>query len=354
MKIKLAILENDSSYLNRITSVFMSKYSDKLEIYSFTDKDVAIKSINDTKINVFLVSDKFEVNSNIIPESCGLAYLVESNDIEMLHNQKAIFKYQKADLIYKQILSLYSENISDDAKLRFNDSDTKFIAFVSASGGVGNTTIAVSYSKFLARRGKSVLFLDLSLTGYCDKFFNGEGQFDFSDLIYSLKSRKSNVGLKIASIIKNDETGLNYISSAKSPLHMNELYKEDIEKLLNEINILGEYEYVIIDLELNFEEKNVYVLDRCDRIVFVSDGSEISNSKFERMYSALKIIEDNRNVNILDKSGIIYNKFSNKLGKTVSGLNIKEFGGIQKFEHAATYQIIQTLLDKTVFNRILD
>ena len=67
MKIKLAILENDSSYLNRINSVFMSKYSDKLEIYSFTDKDVAIKSINDTKINVFLVSDKFEVKqfSNI-------------------------------------------------------------------------------------------------------------------------------------------------------------------------------------------------------------------------------------------------------------------------------------------------
>lgn len=36
MKIKLALLDNDQNYLNRIVSVFNIRYADKLEIYSFT------------------------------------------------------------------------------------------------------------------------------------------------------------------------------------------------------------------------------------------------------------------------------------------------------------------------------
>ena len=36
MKIKLALLDSDQNYLNRIVTAFNIKYADKLEIYSFT------------------------------------------------------------------------------------------------------------------------------------------------------------------------------------------------------------------------------------------------------------------------------------------------------------------------------
>ena len=36
MKIKLALLDNDANYLNRLVVAFNTKYSDKFEIYSFT------------------------------------------------------------------------------------------------------------------------------------------------------------------------------------------------------------------------------------------------------------------------------------------------------------------------------
>lgn len=44
MKIKLAILENDVNYLNRIVVAFNTRYADKLEIYSFTKYDAAIEA----------------------------------------------------------------------------------------------------------------------------------------------------------------------------------------------------------------------------------------------------------------------------------------------------------------------
>ena len=50
MKIKLAILDKDKSYLNRIVTVFEVKYADKFEVYSFTDLSVAIQTLSEVKI----------------------------------------------------------------------------------------------------------------------------------------------------------------------------------------------------------------------------------------------------------------------------------------------------------------
>lgn len=54
MRIKLAILENDQNYLKRIVSVFSTKYADKLEVYSFTDRELAFQTLDKSRIDVFL------------------------------------------------------------------------------------------------------------------------------------------------------------------------------------------------------------------------------------------------------------------------------------------------------------
>ena len=106
MKIKLAMLESDSSYLRRVVSMFNSKYAEELEIYSFTDVDASIACLEEKKIDVFLASDNFKIDFTQVPQRCGFAYLVESLDINMVDNHKAICKFQKGELIYKQILSI--------------------------------------------------------------------------------------------------------------------------------------------------------------------------------------------------------------------------------------------------------
>lgn len=120
MKIKLAILENDRVYLERIVTAFNSRYAEKLEIYSFTDHDVAVDAVNQNKIDVLLVDESFEIDRKNIPSRCAVAYFVANSGIETIRNEVAIQKFQKADLIYKQILNLYSENtVSQSFGTRF-------------------------------------------------------------------------------------------------------------------------------------------------------------------------------------------------------------------------------------------
>ena len=102
MRIKLALLENDANYLNRIVTVFSTKYADNFEIYSFTDDQVALSSLDNAKIDVLVASDVFDIDVSKLPNRCGFAYFVDSLDINMKNDQRAICKFQKADLIYRQ------------------------------------------------------------------------------------------------------------------------------------------------------------------------------------------------------------------------------------------------------------
>ena len=81
MKIRLAILDRDSIYVSRIAKVFEAKYADMLELYSFTEEELAKEQLKSSKIDVFLASDSFEISLKEIPSNCGFAYLVESPDI---------------------------------------------------------------------------------------------------------------------------------------------------------------------------------------------------------------------------------------------------------------------------------
>ena len=110
MKIKIAILENDTGYLSRFVNSFEIRYADKVELYSFTELDFALQTLNNINIDIFISSNIFDFDLSYIPKRCEFAYFVDSVDIEMFNGQRAICKFQKIDLIYKQILSIYSEN----------------------------------------------------------------------------------------------------------------------------------------------------------------------------------------------------------------------------------------------------
>lgn len=353
MKIKLAILEKDQSYLQRFISVFSTKYTDKFQIYSFTDEEVAYSTLNDTKIDVLVASDVFEIDIKRVPRRCGFAYLVDSLDVETVNNQRAVCKFQKVDLIYKQILSIYSENAGNVAGLKLGDDTAQIVAFESVSGGCGGSTIAAACALHFSAQGKKTLYLNLEKFGSADSFFSAEGQFDMSDIIYALKSKKANLALKLESCVKQDPRGVYFYSQSKIALDMLELKVDDIIRLISEIRLTGSYNVIILDLDFSFDADMLKILRQTHSIIWVGDGSEISNSKLIRAYSALSIIEQNEDVPILNRISLIYNKFSNKTSKALDDLGIKTIGGNPRFEHATTAMVIGQIAPKEMFEKIL-
>ncbi|MBR6051630.1 MAG: chromosome partitioning protein ParA [Clostridia bacterium] len=353
MKIKLAILERDQSYLNRIVSVFSTKYSDKFEIYSFTNPEVALSTLDNAKIDVLVANDAFDIDVTKLPKRCGFAYLVDSMDVETVNNQRAIAKFQKVDLIYKQILSIYSENAGSVSGLKLGDDSAKIIAFESVSGGCGGSTMAAACALHFAAQGKKTLYLNLEKFGSSDSFFSAEGQFDMSDIIFALKSKKANLALKLESCVKQDPRGVYFYSQSKIALDMLELSTDDVMRLINELKLTGSYNAIVLDLDFSIEKDALKVLRQMHSIIWVGDGSDISNTKLYRAYNALSTMEQNADSPLTNRLLLIYNKFSNKTSKTLEEIGVKNIGGCPRFEHATTAMVLGQVAPKDMFDKIV-
>lgn len=354
MKIKLAILDENPVFLERIATALGNKYADKLEIYSFTDVEVALKKLEECKINVFICSDSFEIDIGRLPKRCGFAYFVESKGIESVRGQSAIYKFQKGELIYKEVLSIYSEKTSEFTEFKLdNNSGTAVITFTSASGGVGCSAVAAACAIALAKQGNKTLYLNMEQCGDSNCIFSAPGQFDFSDVIYAIKSKKTNLTLKLESSVKQDPSGVYFYDPCKVALDMTDLNSEDVRSLLNNLTLSGDYQYIIVDTEFRIDKTFIQYLSRSAKVIFVSDGSEVSNIKLNRAFEALTIYSKQQEIPLLTNLSLIYNKFSNKTSVMSNIENLNVIGGAQRFENASYKQIVDKLSSLDFIKKII-
>ncbi|MCI8528768.1 MAG: AAA family ATPase [Lachnospiraceae bacterium] len=352
MKIKLAILGSDVSYLRKIVSVFNIKYADKLEVYSFTDMNTMFSELDENRVDVVLAEEVFDVDTKRLSPKCGFAYLVDKQGIESFRDQQAISKFQKADLIYKQILSVYSEKASAITGFGQEASACRILSFISAGGGMGCSVVAAAYAKRMAMRQKKVLYLNLEMFADTDLFFRGEGQFNFSDIIYALRNQKTNLSLKLESSIRQDPSGVMFYAGAKVSLDLKELKAEDVKRLLLEVRNAGTYDIVVIDSDFGADSISMAVWNEANGVVAVTDGEEISNKKLEKMYQVFRILEKKEDNSYLGKLTLLYNKFSSKTGSLIQGMGIPEIGGIPRYDHATAGMIVEKIASLDLLDKI--
>lgn len=218
MRIRVAIIEQDTGYLEKITNVFNTRYTEQVEIHAFTVMNRAIEFLQSNRVDMILVDEQIEMQLKMFPSKCNLAYLVDSMGIESVKGYPAICKFQKVDLIYKQILSIYSENSQSVSESHLNLGGSNVIAFMSPAGGTGTSSMAAACAMQCAGRGNNVLYLNLEKFGSSDVFFSGEGQFTMSDIIFALKGRKANLAMKLQSCVKKATCGGDFFSTSQTAL----------------------------------------------------------------------------------------------------------------------------------------
>ncbi len=354
MKIKLAILDREPDFLERLASAFNVRYWDKLEIYSFTQLDTALSELEEARIDVFLADESFEIDLDKVPRRCGFAYFVANPRIASLRDQPAISKFQKADSIYKQILSVYAEKTSDITGFKSDGTSSALISvFASPAGGVGSSTMAAAYALTLARAGRRVLYMNLELFGKTGFFFTGPGQETLSDVLFVLKSAKLNLPMKLESAVRESADGVFFFESPPIALDVQELTEEDLKRLLRDLRAGGLYDHIVLDMDFALDGRMLHAFKEAYAIVLVSDGMAIANTKLIRAYEALQTIDRLRDLRILSKLYLVYNKFSNKVSQAVEGIELRMLGGAPRYAHATQREVVEQLVSMNLFRQIL-
>lgn len=309
MKIKLALLDNDTQYLNRLVTVFNDKYADKLETYSFTGLSYALKAVADAKINILAADESFDIDLEELPKSCGLAYLTGDTVIETVKDKPAICKYQKADELYRQILDVFAESADRNYVFKAGSGNTSLILFSSPAGGTGTSTLAAAAAAHYAQKGLRVLYLNYECFGGANTYFPASGK-DFGDIIYALKSKKNNLPLKLESCLTQDaSTGVCFYPQSKLALDMLELAAEEKLRLTEELLCSDLFDKIILDADFSLQPDFLSLARFADKWVWCTDGSASANAKTSRAYNALQILEQAEEGDLEQKVLLFGNKW---------------------------------------------
>lgn len=353
MRIRLALVDSDEGYLTRIVTVFNNKYVDKFEIYSFTSMEAALDKAAPYKIDILIASDSFEVDTGKLPAKCGFAYFVDTAGVSRVGQVPAICKFQRADLIYKQILSVYSDLAGDLVGKESDAGACKMIMFTSPAGGVGTTCASVACATRLAKGGQRVLYLNLDKFGSTDLMLSADGQFDMSDIIFAIRSKKSNLPMKLESCVKCDKKGVHFYSQPKVALDMMELDTEDEARLLTTLKKSANFNYIIVDRGFSIEKDTIQLFQMMSEVVIVSNGSESANSKIDRALTALAIVAQGDDLPIMNRISVFYNNFGSKTGKKITTPDIRELGGAPHYGQATIRQVIEQVSALDDFGKLL-
>lgn len=331
MKMKLVICTTDENYASRFVDYFNVHYGDKIELSQFTDVTLLKEYVLSKNVDICLLGIEM-IQEGIDIEMGKSVPVILAEDREEDLDTKIIFKYQKAEFIYKELLNVLADRKSGVKMFRRkNPGQARSYVFCSPSGGAGATTTAIAYAMNLAKN-KKVLYLNLQQFANSGTVLKGEGNGKFDDVIFALKSKRSNLEMKLESLVRTSKEKVCFYENCENPLDMQELSVDEIKMLLEELLSGGVYQEVVIDIDNCLRPLEIAVMEQVDHIVCVEGGYEENQMKFMKYYRCLEMIEKRNEKELADKVVLFYNKFSNKTSRDISGGLVTVIGGIPRFE----------------------
>ena len=332
MKIFIALFDKDEIYASRLLKGLQMGYAKQTSVKCFSDEKLFISELETQYFDIAIMDQACMHLKSYVPDRTITALLVKDNSIEEVGGIPTIGRFQGVDNIFKKIVSVYAEN-SSGVKVKGYDKDSKRMLFTSAQGGTGTSTLAAAYAIYLANKGEKVFYLNLETFGTASSFFEGSGAGSFSDVIYALKRTTVNFPIKLQSIIKKDSCGVEFVDGCRNAFDMLELQDSEISKLMEGISTVNNYDVIIIDYSGALTSRQQKLLkEYSDSVIYVNDGSQIGNIKFNKFCEALHVIEKKQNCSILKKVGLVYNRFSSQTSTQLVQLPVALLGGIHRIE----------------------
>ncbi|OEF99077.1 hypothetical protein BHF71_02525 [Vulcanibacillus modesticaldus] len=284
-----------------------------LERYLKTNRD----------IDILLIDPELVPDERLIT---GIDVIILLEELDHLNEESAfptILKYQPLNQLISRIFSIYLEN-HDKAKKKFlGKKRTTVLSVYSALGGSGKTTLAVNLVKTLTTIEKNVFYLNLEYLGSTEFLFSSKRSNDFAKLLYYLKTNQEQLVSKIEALKKYDlNLKVDYFEHFSYPEEIQEMSKNDIEILIDALVNIGNYDYIIIDLDSSLNERIIGSMNKSNYVLWLLLDDIIGLQKTTILLNQLKNTFNSEYQDFYRKISFILNKF---LGQDTKN-DITDFG----------------------------
>lgn len=274
------------------------EYAQLMTEFLKKNRDLPWKIHTYTNIQELVKEEKNSPELLVVSES---AYCEELQKIEALQtvvlsesgvmrwqNVLYVDKYQQAEEVLKELLRVYME-IADTRlpKLKRSGNIT-FIGNYSPVRRAMQTSFALTMGQILAKE-HSTLYLNFEHYAGIGELRPDIQSSDMADLLYFLHGDREKFRLRLQSICKR-MGNLDYIPPMKSGQNLLTITEAEWLELLQRIEDMGEYEYVILDLSESMQ--GLFEILRACKVVFtITKEDRIARSKLLQYEQILSLYE---------------------------------------------------------------
>lgn len=278
-KLNMLVVCQDEKYLKSIEYRLAEALADKVDISYISDYEcLKVYNTKPKDIDILLIEEKL-YKEVISRQNCKNVYLlVEDENIadgqEKAGNKNIIYKYSSIRVIIDKIDSRLLQNRQSTTNM-----NTKLVSVYSPAGGCGKTTVSVGLANQLGMKGYKVLYLSTeALQDY---------QTILDDTEYMPEQAGYQCGMQAERAV---EEMLKYIKKSEFEYfpawkRMLPAYGIGTEHLLNiaaHIQKKNIYDYIVVELSCEIQEKKLNFLYQSDRVVLVTRQDKKTVEKLKR------------------------------------------------------------------------
>lgn len=197
-------------------------------------------------------------------------------------------KYQEAEEVLRCLLGIYMETGGARLPSRGKKHRTVFIGNYSPVRRCMQTSFALTMSQLLAREHPT-LYLNFEHYAGISELLPNMQTLDLADLLYFLNAEKDRFRLRLQTMLLH-RGGLDYVPPMRTGQNLLSVTGEEWMGLLQKLEDLGEYEYVILDLSESIQGL-FDILRKCARIYTLTREDKIARSKLLQYEQVLGLYE---------------------------------------------------------------
>jgi len=282
----MVLCDTEEEYAQLMTEFMKKRKNLPWELHTYTDVQDLI-SMEKQEMEMLVVSE-----SDYGPELQALCpkrfVILNESGVMKWENLFYVDKYQEAEEIVKQLLGIYMEIADVQLPVLRTNRRTVFIGNYSPVRRCMQTSFAVTMSLLLAEK-HSTLYLNFEHYAGSSELLPDMQTLDMADLLYFLNAQKDKFRLRLQTILKH-RGRLAYIPPMKSGQNLLTITAAEWLELLQKIEELEEYEYVILDLSESMQGL-FEILRLCTRVYTLTREDRIARGKLIQYEQVLALYE---------------------------------------------------------------
>lgn len=266
----MVLCDTEEEYAQLMTEFMRKQKNLPWELHTYTNVDTLLGTEQSGLAMLVVAESAFRQELRGLAPGC-LVVLGESG-VMRWEDISYVDKYQEAEEVFRQLLGVYMEIADIQLPFLRTNRKTVFIGNYSPVHRCMQTSFAITMSLMLARK-HSTLYLNFEHYAGISELLPDMQTLDLADLLYFLNAQKDKFRLRLQTILKH-KGALAYVPPVKSGQNLITVTPQEWLGLLERIEELEEYEYVVLDLGESMQGlfeilrmcRHVYTLTREDRI----------------------------------------------------------------------------------------